>query len=89
VPFVADQHVLIGSERLDALSKAPDEIFRLTSRGLTGYCLHETKHVLGAMIDLAHKQVLPFRALPTLFSLRLARIASGWRAPAYASQGCC
>jgi hypothetical protein len=64
VPLIPDQQVLIRSERLDALSEASDEMFRLTSCGLAGYCLHEIEHVLGAMIELAHKQVSPFRALP-------------------------
>jgi hypothetical protein len=32
VPFIADQQVLIGSQRLDALGEASDELWRLTSR---------------------------------------------------------
>src|SRR5712671_7390589 len=56
LPLVADQKVLIGCERLDALSKAPDKVFRLTGRGLAGDGLHETEHVLGAMADLAHQK---------------------------------
>src|SRR5262249_47611483 len=46
LPLVPDQQVLIGRKRLDAVSEALDKIFRLTSRGLAGDCLHETKHVL-------------------------------------------
>src|SRR5712672_947984 len=57
LPLVADQKVLIGCERLDALSKAPDKVLRLTGRGLAGDCLHETEHVLGAMADLAHQKM--------------------------------
>jgi hypothetical protein len=54
LPLVPDQQVLIGRKRLDALSEALDKIFRLTSRGLAGDCLHETEHVPGAMTDLTH-----------------------------------
>jgi len=54
LPLVPDQQVLIGRERLNPLSEVPNKVFRSTSRGLAGDCLHETEHVLGAMIDLAH-----------------------------------
>jgi hypothetical protein len=54
LPLVPDQQVLIGRERLNALSEALDKILRLTSRGLAGDCLHDTEHVLGAMTDLTH-----------------------------------
>jgi hypothetical protein len=47
---------LIGCERPDALIKAPNKVFRLPCRGLSGDRLHETEHVLGAMIDLAHQK---------------------------------
>jgi hypothetical protein len=39
LPFVFDQLVLIGRKRLDALCKAPDKVFRLTSCGLADDCL--------------------------------------------------
>jgi len=42
---------------LDAVSEALDKIFGLTSRGLASDCLHQTEHVLGAMIDLAHQKL--------------------------------
>ena len=57
LPLVPDQQVLIGRKCLDAVSEALDKIFRLTSRGLASDCLHETEHVLGAMIDLTHQKV--------------------------------
>src|SRR5258706_13574091 len=57
LPLALDQQVLIGGKCLDALSEALDKIFRVTSRGLAGDCLHETEHILGAMIDLSHQKV--------------------------------
>src|SRR6266478_8328149 len=57
LPLVPDQQVLIGRKRLDALSEALDKIFRRTSRGLAGDCLHETEHVPGPMTDLTHEKV--------------------------------
>ena len=56
LPLIPDQQVLIGCKCLDAFSEALDKIFRITSRGLAGDCLHETEHILGAMIDLAHQK---------------------------------
>jgi hypothetical protein len=47
---------LIGGKRLKTFSEPPDKVFGLTSRGLSGHCLHETEHVLGAMIDLTHQK---------------------------------
>jgi hypothetical protein len=32
---------------------------KISGGGLVGDCVHHTKHVLAAMIDLAHKQALP------------------------------
>ena len=57
LPLVPGQQVLIGRKCLDTLSEVLDKIFRLTSRGLASDCLHETEHVLGAMIDLVHQKV--------------------------------
>ena len=57
LPLVLDQQVLIGRKCLDTVSEALDKIFRPTSRGLAGDCLHETEHVPGAMTDLAHEKV--------------------------------
>jgi hypothetical protein len=59
LPLVSDQQVLIGRKRMDALSEAPDKVFRLTSGGLAGDCLHEREHVLGAVIDFTHQKVKP------------------------------
>ncbi len=44
LPLVPDQQVLIGRERLNPLSEVPNKVFRSTSRGLAGDCLHETEH---------------------------------------------
>jgi hypothetical protein len=56
LPLVPRQQVLVGRKCLDSLAEALDKIFRLASRGLATNCLHETKHVFGAMIDLAHQK---------------------------------
>src|SRR5262249_24337300 len=83
LPLVSEEQVLIGRKRLETLGEARDEVFRLRSRNLTGDCLYETKHVLGAMIDLAHEETLPFLALLTFGNiLHDANDARGpWLAP--------
>jgi hypothetical protein len=65
-PCVPDEEVLIGCKRLDAIRETFDEIFRGSGGGLASDCVHDTEHVLGAMIDLAHEEVLPFLALLSL-----------------------
>src|SRR5262249_17975230 len=57
LPLVTNQQVLIGRERLEALGEAADEVFALTGCGLASNCLHETEHVLGAMIGFAHQKM--------------------------------
>src|SRR5258707_4692645 len=69
-PFVPDQQVLIGRKRLDALGEALDEIFGVPAGGLVGDRVHDAEHVLCAMIDLAHEEVLPFLALPAFRNIR-------------------
>jgi hypothetical protein len=63
MPFTLDEEVLVGRKRLDALGEAFDEIFGISGRGLVSDRVHHAEHVLGAMIDLAHEEVLPFHAL--------------------------
>src|SRR5215470_6180107 len=58
IPFIADEQVLIGGKRLDALGEARDEIFGTSGGGLMSDRVHNAEHVLGAMIDLAHQEVL-------------------------------
>src|SRR5207245_4004254 len=53
---VPDQQVLDGRERLDALSKAPDKVFRFKTRSLAGDCLHEAEQILEAMVGLTHEE---------------------------------
>jgi hypothetical protein len=57
LPLVLDQQIMIGCERLDAFSETPDKVFRFTRSRLTGDCLHQTEHVLGAMISLMHQKL--------------------------------
>jgi hypothetical protein len=40
LPLTPDRQVQIGRERLDAVSEPLDKVFRLTSRGLAGDCIH-------------------------------------------------
>jgi len=42
---------------LDSLSKPLDKVCGLTSGGLLGDGLHEAEYVLGAVVNVAHKQV--------------------------------
>src|SRR5215467_5099078 len=63
MPFTFDEEVLISEKRLDALGEAFDEMFGISGGGLASDCVHDTKHVLGTMIDLAHEEVLSFLAL--------------------------
>ena len=56
LPPVLDEQVLIGCERPNALIEAPDKVFRLPCRGRSGDGLHESEHVLGAMIDFVHQK---------------------------------
>src|SRR5499427_395675 len=69
-PFVPDEQVLIGRKRLDALGEALDEIFGVFCGGLVRDRVDDTEHVLGAMIDLAHEEVLPFLALLAFCDIR-------------------
>jgi hypothetical protein len=57
IPFVADEQVLIGRKRLDAVGEALDEIFGISGGRLVSNRVHDAEHVLGAMIDFAHKEV--------------------------------
>src|SRR5262249_24958470 len=57
LPLVPDRQVLIGRKCLDAVSEALDKTFRVTRRGLASDCMHESEHVLGAMIDLTHQKL--------------------------------
>jgi hypothetical protein len=57
LPFVPNQEVLVGSESLDALRESPDKIIGFARRSLAGDCLHETEHVLGAMVGLTHQKM--------------------------------
>src|SRR5260370_11953612 len=63
IPFVADEQVLIGRKRLDALGEALDEIFGISGGGLVSDRVDNAEHVLGAMIDFAHEEVFLFLAL--------------------------
>src|SRR5262249_41769923 len=63
IPFIADEQVLIGGKRLDALGEALDEIFGISGGGLVSDRVDDAEHVLGAMIDFAHEEVLLFLAL--------------------------
>lgn len=56
-PLVADQQVLVGRERLYAFGEALHKVFGFTSRGLPGDRLHDTEHILRAMIDLTHEEL--------------------------------
>jgi hypothetical protein len=57
LPFIPDQQIMIGCERLHAFAEGPDKVFRFTSSRLTSDCLHQTEHVLGSMISLTHQKV--------------------------------
>src|SRR5262249_24304335 len=72
VPFVADEQVLIGRERLDALGETLDEILGIAGDSLVSDRVDDAEHVLGAMIDFAHEEVLFFLPLPALFLALLA-----------------
>src|SRR6266478_6322077 len=63
IPFVAHEQVLIGGKCLDALGEALDEILGVSGGGLVSDRIHHAEHILGAMIDLAHEEVLPFLTL--------------------------
>src|SRR5262249_21427473 len=63
IPFVADEQVLIGSKRLDALGEALDEVFRTSGDSLVGNRVDDAEHILGPMIDLAHEEMLLLLAL--------------------------
>src|SRR5260370_1427951 len=63
IPFVADEQVLIGRKRLDALGEALDEIFGISGGGLVSDGVDDAEHILGAMIDFAHEQVFLFFTL--------------------------
>src|SRR5260370_12465854 len=64
IPFVADKQILIGRKRLDALGEALDEIFRISAGSLVSDRVDDAEHVLGAMIDFAHEELLLFLTLP-------------------------
>src|SRR6266566_979813 len=57
LPLVPDQQIMIGCECLDPVREAPDKAFRFTRSRLTRDCLHQTEHVLGAMISLTHQKM--------------------------------
>src|SRR5215467_14521410 len=63
IPLVADQQVLIGRKRLDALGEALNEIFGISGGGLVSDRIHDAEHIFGAMIDFTHEEVLLFLAL--------------------------
>src|SRR4029077_9313408 len=62
IPFIADEQVLIGGKRLNALGEALDKIFGVFARGLASDCVHDAKDVLGAMTDFAHEEMHLFLA---------------------------
>jgi hypothetical protein len=63
LPFILDEEVLIGCKRLDALGEVFDEIFGISGGGLVSNRVHDAEHILGAMINLAHEELLPFLVL--------------------------
>src|SRR5258708_17325940 len=63
IPFIADEQILIGRKRLDALGEGVNEIFGTSGGGLMSNRVNDAEHVLGAMIDLAHEEVLVLLAL--------------------------
>src|SRR6266478_1651454 len=66
IPFVADEQVLIGGKRLDTFREPLDETFGISGGGLVSDRVDDAEHVLGAMIDFAHEEVLLFLALLAL-----------------------
>jgi hypothetical protein len=57
------EEVLVGCKCLDALGEAFQESFGSSGSGLVSDRVHDTEHVLGAMIDFAHEELVSFREL--------------------------
>jgi hypothetical protein len=57
-PSAPDEEILIGCKRPNALGEAPDVILGTSSDGLVSDSIHDAEHVPGAMVDLAHEEVL-------------------------------
>src|SRR5260370_2350441 len=55
---------------MDALREALDEIFGISGGGLVSDRVHDAEHVLGAMIDFAHQEVLFFLTLLAFGNVR-------------------
>src|SRR5215467_4081791 len=69
-PLVPNEEFLIGRQRLDAFGEPFNEIFGISCGGLASDCLYDAEDVLGAMIDLAHEEVLPFLTLLAFCNVR-------------------
>src|SRR5215469_8132552 len=64
-PFIFYNEILAYGQCLNAFSQALDEIARTGRSGLPRDCLHDGKHVLSAVVDLAHEKIdLLFMPLP-------------------------
>ena len=57
------KQILARSQRLNAFREACEKVFRLRRHGLARNGLDHRKHVLGAVIDLAKKQLKSLLAL--------------------------
>src|SRR5262249_31112882 len=58
MPFGTYEEVLMSCKRPNALGDALDVIFGTIGDGLVSHSIHYAEHVPGAMIDLAHEEVL-------------------------------
>jgi hypothetical protein len=63
IPFVTNEQILIGRKGLNALGEALDETFWVSGGCLVSDRVHDAEHILGAMINLAHEEMLFFLAL--------------------------
>jgi hypothetical protein len=55
--LVPTQQVLVGCERLDALSESSNKVLRTANRGLSSDGLYEAEQILDTMVCLPHQQL--------------------------------
>ena len=56
LPSILEKQVLARSQRLHTPSEAIKEVLRVCGERLAGYRLHQRKHILRAMVHLAHEK---------------------------------
>jgi hypothetical protein len=57
LPSTLDKQILVRCQRLHPLSKAVKKVFRICGKGLARDRLHKGKHILRAMVRLAHENI--------------------------------